>query len=606
MRNLKILLLSMIVVAVIPTLAMALVVGGKSLKETPLSVTSISAKDMDLRVTFAEESLIDQVELNLGKKWISNSELGVVPNGWTCNTRGGSYVCNGPPTNHGHLSIRGLRGGFDTSKKVGLGLYLDGQRLFNEQMPVMDIERVEVLRGPQGVLYPTDVRAGESFVVTPETHIPGGKWSFQVGGVTYDPIDPGTLGFDDSDFPENRFIFQMPEDAGDDDELQFNFTGPFGDPWVETIPLDYFWGGVDARECDANLAACQDLTVVGDQVCVCGCFPVLSWTDLTLDGAPIPVPTTTSVAMVRIPLPAGTAPGTHTIALPKTGQSVQFEVVQAQGSIDQALLQVGQSTELKFGLVGTERILPMEISLVEGAVRISGGNKQTAHTTGGSDNSFTRILNAEGVGDFGIDYRFVAGPCPCSGKEYEGLVDDSFMTKPVSMEGSLGSEFLSGGKGEFPLDFRSDSVIAYTPYLPLDPGGFEMRFAQLGLRGTTPGFGEFVFEAKVDEPSVGRARDLELTDEGGFRAGNVGLELYTEFSVPLTKKLPLKVGKTYELSLSNFNATGKLWKPGDLSLQYLPDEESSVRFDNIKKDKAGKNLYGDATFRMSVRAEVKF
>jgi hypothetical protein len=446
MRTPKVLLLSILVVAVMPTGVLAVVVGGKSLRETPLSVTSVSAKGADLRFTLAEESLVDEIRLNLGKKFVSNSQLGVVADGWTCNAKGGSYYCTGPATHQAHFSIRG-HSPFDTSKKVGVDLYLDGQRLANQQMSVLDIERVEVFRGPQGVLYPTGVRAGELFVVTPETHIEGGNWNFQAGGETYEPIDPTTLG---SEFrlPDQSMLFRMPENAGDDTDLGFTFTGPFGDPWIETLPLEYFWGGSDSRECDANLASCQTLTVVGDQICVCGCFPELSWLNLTFDGGDIPAPTAASSSMIRIPLPEGTAPGTHTIGLSGTGQSVQFEVVQAQGSIDQSLLHVGQSAELEFGLVGTEMVLPMEISLVEGAVRISGGNKQIAFTTGGPDNSFTRVLNAEGVGEFGIDYRFVAAPCPCSGESLAGLVDDSEMTKPVSTEGSLNSQFLSGGKGD--------------------------------------------------------------------------------------------------------------------------------------------------------------
>jgi hypothetical protein len=121
----------------------------------------------------------------------------------------------------------------------------------------------------------------------------------------------------------------------------------------------------------------------------------------------------------------------------------------------------------------------------------------------------------------------------------------------------------------------------------------------------TPGFGEFVFEERTDQRSVGRVQDLELTDEGGFRAGNVGLELYTEFSVPLTKKLPLKVGKVYELGLTDFQASGEVWDVGNLSLRYLPEEEGTVRFENIQKDAAGKNLYGEATFKMNVYAEIQ-
>ena len=93
------------------------------------------------------------------------------------------------------------------------------------------------------------------------------------------------------------------------------------------------------------------------------------------------------------------------------------------------------------------------------------------------------------------------------------------------------------------------------------------------------------------------------------RLGHCGwlldLEFYTDFSTPFNKKLPLKVGKTYELGFNGFELHGLSPGLGELTLTERPGTESGCRFDNIQKDAAGENLYGTATFRFYGFAEIK-
>jgi hypothetical protein len=132
------------------------------------------------------------------------------------------------------------------------------------------------------------------------------------------------------------------------------------------------------------------------------------------------------------------------------------------------------------------------------------------------------------------------------------------------------------------------------------------EFVQLGLRAVTPGYPELVFEERADARSVGRFRGIELTDGAGFGGGQVDLELYADFTTPFSKKLPLKVGKSYELGLSGFELRGTSPGLGQLTLSERPGTDSTLELDEIRKDAAGTTLYGKATFRLYGIAKMEF
>lgn len=574
----------------------------RALADVPSSVTSISANDLDLRLSVVDRNLFDLAKLQPGKDFVSSSQAHVHVRGWSCEPKRNAWECAGPATNQAHFTFRG-ESPIDRAARVGLELEYDGRSLGKRELPVLDVERIEVLKDAGSALsFPSDVRAGSLFVVTRKPPvIDAGSWSLDVGGVSVPPVDPLTI-VDDvrlgGPILKDRVFFRLPDDVRDGSEVRFRYRDPFGDTLVDAPPPGFFFGGPRTEPCKPTLTTCQEMTVVGSDVCICGCFPEWTWLDLTLDGKPIGVPIVASSTMIRVPL-HDVEPGRHVIAHPATGQAANFEVVKARGSISQNRLKVGGSAILTFGLDGTRRVLPMEIELTEGNVLVSGGNRQIAWTTGGDNNHFHRYLHATGVGDFGIDYKFKADPCPCTREPQIRLVDDDFATHPLSAEGRFDSTFRTGGEGRFPLTFRSDSIVTRAPRPPLPAGeDIEIEFVQLGLVGSTPGFGEIRFEERIDARSVGRLRQVELDDAGGFRAGEMDLELYADFSTAFDKKLPFKVGGSYTLGLEGFEMRGTSPGLGTLTFSQRPGADSTATFEDIRKDAAGEYLFGKAKFQV--------
>ena len=156
--------------------------------------------------------------------------------------------------------------------------------------------------------------------------------------------------------------------------------------------------------------------------------------------------------------------------------------------------------------------------------------------------------------------------------------------------------------------------------LPLSPGNDELtlHLADVLLEGadlvTQRGQGGAetqryrrvrIFEERADKRSFARFSDLELNEVGGFGAGAAMLELYADFTTPFSKKLPIKIGKSYELGLSGFELRGTFPEIGNWTFSERSDTQSSVTLENIRKDAAGKTLRGDATFRMYGLAKMQ-
>lgn len=120
----------------------------ESLQDLPLAVTALTAESM-------QEQGVYNVE-DVGE---------FVPN---------LTLTTSDRSNNTRIIIRGIGGGFpDPTQSFGTGLYINGVYIPNSiggYMSTLDIERVEVLRGPQGTLFGKNTTGGAVVIVTAKPH----------------------------------------------------------------------------------------------------------------------------------------------------------------------------------------------------------------------------------------------------------------------------------------------------------------------------------------------------------------------------------------------------------------------------------------------------
>jgi len=123
----------------------------ENLQSTPISVSAVSGEDLrDQGVT--DIAALDRIIPNL-----------------TYTTNGGSSLFAGMGSNPG-IFIRGVgQTDFVIGSDPGVGTYVDGvfiARSFGGNLENLDIERVEVLRGPQGTLFGKNTEGGAISLIT--------------------------------------------------------------------------------------------------------------------------------------------------------------------------------------------------------------------------------------------------------------------------------------------------------------------------------------------------------------------------------------------------------------------------------------------------------
>jgi iron complex outermembrane receptor protein len=120
----------------------------ESVQEVPFSVTALSAR-----------------QIKDYKIWNSKEITGIIPN----------FYSAGPGDNRNVTSIRGIT---TTSYDPAVATYIDGVSQFNLDSYIarlLDVDRIEVLRGPQGTLYGRNAMGGVVNVITkqPANHLKG-------------------------------------------------------------------------------------------------------------------------------------------------------------------------------------------------------------------------------------------------------------------------------------------------------------------------------------------------------------------------------------------------------------------------------------------------
>lgn len=586
---------------------------------TPTATSIVSAKmvdslptiERDLRILLQQPKAFDGLVVDTGRKYTTASQPHVVPSGWSCTPRGGSWLCNGPAIPASQKSYFSWSSGSDIRLPENLGIELSyqGQRVFKDEVEASYQHGFEVKSDLEGVLdLPAGVRAGGSFMASPRSDAyRDGRWTLHYGDTAVPAIDPSTLSWTPhfrGGFPSERLFYQLPKSVEPGMKYSFTYDDPWGDRIVDAAPPNWFYGAPTPCA-PAGLQLCQERVAEGTSVCVCGCFPNMLDVDLTLDGEPIPFPTAMSSSLIRLPLD-GVEPGTHVIAWGSHGQSIRFEVVSLTGAIAQDKLRLGQSTELSFQLNGSKRPLPLEIALDSNVISIQGGNKQIAYFNGLDPNTIRRTVLATAVGNFSIGYTLQLPPCPCGGWDGTQIENPAFVSHPLQAKG-FADTTLSGGDLGLHFDLSTDSLVARSPRPPFDPSQtLKFDFAQLGLHAETANYGELLFEQRSDMPSTATLDNLRLGANGGLAGADGMLNLHTEFSMPYRADLPLKVGISYDFDVQNFQLGGNAPGLGDVEFRQSSGHPSSMHFSDLKTDAAGSTLYGNADFQLNGTLSIKF
>jgi outer membrane receptor protein involved in Fe transport len=133
------------------------------------------------------------------------------------------------------ISMRGIGAGSNQSFEQSVGLFVDGVHLAKGRQyrtGLFDIERVEALRGPQGVLFGKNTLAGAVNVISAKAEIGGdlsGRISLAAEDQNSAAILDGHLNIPVSDTFALRLSFKDREDDGYIDNLYLGTTGPTAD-----------------------------------------------------------------------------------------------------------------------------------------------------------------------------------------------------------------------------------------------------------------------------------------------------------------------------------------------------------------------------------------
>ena len=156
--------------------------------------------------------------------------------------------------------VRGVGGGFSNPAQVfGVGMYIDGHYLSGSLgafMSTVDVERVEVLRGPQGTLFGKNTTGGAISLVTAK---PGPDFDSYVTLRAADFGATGIRAMINAPMTENLFFRGNFASEKDDGYYVNKWTGDnTGGTDQESFGLALRWNANDSWTIDARLAASYD------------------------------------------------------------------------------------------------------------------------------------------------------------------------------------------------------------------------------------------------------------------------------------------------------------------------------------------------------------
>jgi iron complex outermembrane receptor protein len=120
------------------------------------------------------------------------------------------------------IGLRGIGSDIPVGGQPGVALYLDGVYDGNQvaaALPTFDLERIEVLRGPQGTLYGRNATGGViNYITTPPSFTPGGYASVSYGNYNTTADDLGITG----PIAGDQVAFRLSGHYGYHDGYRFN------------------------------------------------------------------------------------------------------------------------------------------------------------------------------------------------------------------------------------------------------------------------------------------------------------------------------------------------------------------------------------------------
>ncbi len=215
-----------------------------SLQDTPISVMAFSAETMELKGI----ETIDDVST-------------FTPN---LDIKGSRFSGNNDPT----WQIRGLSGGGGTTGERAVGLYVDGvfvPRTTGPFLNMLDVERIEILRGPQGTLFGRNSTGGAIRIFTKrpgpeqEAYIKLGLGNFQRQDFSFmynAPIsDRFRIRAQAASLSEEGYIKRGPQKLGGEDDI-------IGRLQFAILPSDSLTVNINLSHTDIDSdGGAQDLTL---------------------------------------------------------------------------------------------------------------------------------------------------------------------------------------------------------------------------------------------------------------------------------------------------------------------------------------------------------